>query len=131
MGALLARAMTGDALLRAWEEVRENAYDDGQPSAAVMAFDSRALVRLSELSQDLASDRYEPKPMTRISIPKPDGGTRALAIGAIEDRIVERALLDVLDPVVDPTLSPWSFVYRRGLGVKDAVRALAEVASRG
>ncbi|KXK58998.1 hypothetical protein AWW66_26575 [Micromonospora rosaria] len=69
--------------------------------------------------------------MTRVSIPKPDGGIRSLAIGAIEDRIVERAVLDVLDPVVDPTLSPWSFAYRRGLGVRDAVRALAEARESG
>jgi Retron-type reverse transcriptase len=69
--------------------------------------------------------------MTRITIPKSSGGTRDLAVGAIEDRIVERALLGVLDPLVDPLLSPWSFAYRRGLGVKDAVRALAEARESG
>ena len=40
------------------------------------------------------------------------------------DRVVERALLEVLDAVIDPTLLPWSFAYRRGLGVKDALAAL-------
>ncbi len=131
LGALLARAVTDEALLRAWEEVRDNAYDDGRPSNAILAFESRALARLSELAGDLAGGRYQPAPMTRVSIPKPDGGTRLLAIGSIEDRIVERALLDVLDPVVDPTLSPWSFAYRRGLGVTDAVRALATARESG
>lgn len=63
--------------------------------------------------------------MTAIEVPKPSGGTRLLAIPEVTDRIVERAALEVIDPYVDPVLLPWSFAYRKGLGVKDAVHALA------
>lgn len=129
MGALLARAVSDEALLAAWDQVRANAYHDGEPAPAIMAFESRALTNLTELAGELADGRYRPRPMTGISIRKPAGGTRDLAIGAVRDRVVERAILDVLDPIVDPTLSPWSFAYRRGLGVRDAVRSLAEAGS--
>lgn len=69
--------------------------------------------------------------MTGITIPKSSGGVRKLAIGAVPDRIVERAVLTVLDPLVDPVLSPWSFAFRKGLGVKDAARALVAARDAG
>ncbi len=131
MGALLARATGGEALLRAWEQVRASAYEDGQPGSAVLGFEHRALHNLTDLAGALEDGSYQPKPMTRITIAKPTGGTRDLAVGVVEDRIVERAILAVLDPLVDPLLSPWSFAYRRGLGVKDAVRALVDARERG
>ena len=131
MGGLLARATSGEALLRAWGEVRASAYSDGDPGAAVLAFESHALERLTELAKVLAEGTYQPRPLTRVTIPKPAGGSRDLAVGAAEDRVLERAILEVLDPLVDPVLSPWSFAYRRGLGVRDAVRALTEARESG
>jgi CRISP-associated protein Cas1 len=50
----------------------------------------------------------------------------AVTVPPLADRVVERALLDVLDPVIDPLLLPWSFAYRCGLGARDALAALAE-----
>jgi CRISP-associated protein Cas1 len=131
MGALLTRATSGEALLRAWNEVRDNAYADGDPGAPVLAFESRALKSLSELADALADGTYQPRALTRVTIPKPVGGFRDLAVGAVDDRVLERAVLEVLDPLVDPVLSPWSFAYRRGLGVRDAVRAMTEARESG
>jgi CRISPR-associated protein Cas1 len=97
----------------------------------VLAFEHHALKALADLADALADGSYEPRPMTSLTIAKSAGGSRRIAVGAIEDRIDERAVLDVLDPLIDPLLSPWSFAYRRGLGVKDAVRALAEARESG
>ncbi|MDB4872933.1 MAG: cas1 [Gemmatimonadales bacterium] len=124
MGDLLARVCREQALLAAWEDVREAGYADGEPGSAIVAFENRALRNLAELAEQVAVGGYKPRPMTGITIAKPSGGVRDLAIGAVPDRIVERAVLAVLDPLVDPVLSPWSFAFRRGLGVKDAIRAL-------
>lgn len=66
-----------------------------------------------------------------MEIPKPNGGFRVLGVPNLADRIVERALLRVIDPVIDPLLLPWSFAYRRGLGVRDALAALAEARDEG
>jgi hypothetical protein len=52
-------------------------------------------------------------------------------VRSLIDRIVERALLAELDLVVDPLLLPWSFAYRRGLGVHDAVACLVEAREAG
>lgn len=131
MGDLAARVWAEPALLAAWEDVRDNAYADGDPGTAVAAFEKAALHRLTALARALRDGTWQPRPLTAIDIPNPAGGTRRLAIGAVEDRIVERAALPELDRLIDPLLSPWSFAYRRGLGVPDAVRALAAVRDAG
>lgn len=56
---------------------------------------------------------------------------RRLGVPPLADRVVERALLTVLDPEIDPRLLPWSFAYRRGLGARDAVAALADARDTG
>lgn len=66
-----------------------------------------------------------------MEIPKASGGVRVLGVPSLADRIVERALLQVVDAVIDPLLLPWSFAYRRGLGVRDALAALAEARDEG
>jgi len=128
---LFARAFTQQALLDAWQEVRDRALADGQPDAEVENFERDAARRLSDLSTRLGAGEWQPEPARRIEIPKASGGVRRLAVPTVADRVVERALLDVLDPVVDPKLLPWSFAYRRGLGAKDAVAALTEARDAG
>jgi CRISP-associated protein Cas1 len=67
----------------------------------------------------------------RVEIAKKDGGVRHLAVPSLADRIVERALLVELDAVIDPLLLPWSFAYRHGLGVRDALACLTECREAG
>ena len=131
MGVLFARAFTQQGLLDAWQEVRERALADGRPDAEMERFERDAAHLLNELATTLAAGEWQPDPARRIEIPKASGGVRRLAVLTIADRVVERALLAVLDPVIDPRLLPWSFAYRRGLGAKDAVAALTEARDAG
>jgi CRISPR-associated protein Cas1 len=131
MGLLFAKAFAQQALVDAWQEVRDRAMADGQPDAEVQEFERDALRRLGELAARLATGEWEPEPARRVEIPKASGGVRRLAVPTVADRVVERALLEVLDAVIDPTLLPWSFAYRRGLGVNDAVAALTEARDTG
>jgi CRISPR associated protein Cas1/Reverse transcriptase (RNA-dependent DNA polymerase) len=92
----------------------------------------RAAARnISELAAALADGSFKPSPVVRVEIAKPSGGLRRLAVPHLLDRIVERALLVELDAVIDPLLLPWSFAYRHGLGVRDAVACLAESRDAG
>ena len=131
MGEMFERAFTQQRLLDAWKEARDAAYADGEAGAEVERFEAAAARNVSEIADVLASGTYEPKPVHRVEISKSGGGTRRLAIPCLEDRIVERALLAELDHVVDPLLLPWSFAYRKGLGVKDAIAALTEARDEG
>ncbi|WP_052914180.1 MULTISPECIES: CRISPR-associated endonuclease Cas1 [Protofrankia] len=131
MGVLYARAFTSQALLDAWAEVRDAALADGQPDSEVDAFEANAARNLDELGTVLAAGEWQASPVRRVDLPKPSGGVRVLGVPRLVDRIVERALLRVLDPVIDPLLLPWSFAYRRGLGARDALAALAEARDSG
>jgi len=131
MGSIFARAFTEQALLRAWGTVRASALDDGEPDREVDIFERRAAGRVVELAEQLAAGTWRPDPVRRVEIPKPTGGVRVLGIPPLADRLVERTLLDELDPIIDPSLLPWSFGYRRGLGPKDAVAALTDARDEG
>ncbi len=80
--------------------------------------------RITKLAEDLADGTFKPSPLIRADIAKPGGGVRRLEVPCLVDRIVERALLGELDAVTDPLLLPWTFAYRRGLGVRDVLACL-------
>ncbi|MGJ7908505.1 reverse transcriptase domain-containing protein [Actinopolyspora sp. H202] len=131
MGVLYSRAFSQQGLLDAWEEVRDAARDDGRPNNEVERFEADAARSISDLAEELSDGTWRPSPVRRVDIPKSSGGVRRLGVPALVDRIVERALLAVLDPEIDPLLLPWSFAYRRGLGPRDAVDALTEARDSG
>lgn len=131
MGELLARAFTEQALLDSWDDVRDAALADGQGGPELERFEAAAARHISQLAAELANGSFRPGPVFAAEIAKKDGGLRRLAVPSLADRIVERALLAELDVVIDPLLLPWSFAYRRGLGVRDALACLSEARDAG
>jgi CRISPR-associated protein Cas1 len=134
MTTLLERVSHVDQLAKAWHEILENAEEadtSRELPGAVARFAASAEDRLAELSELLASDEYRPRPLTRVEFPKPAGGLRTLDIPAVADRVIERAILDVITPHVDPLLSAAAYGYRPGLGVVDAVQTVARCRDAG
>lgn len=131
MGALLSMVADEQRLLSAWERLRVNDLADGRVNAQVADFQEEAATHLAQLAEDLAAGRFEVAPAYDFAIPKEDGSQRHLAIPPVRDRIVERAVMQVLEPLIDPLLSPWCFAYRRGLSRLDAIGALTEARDRG
>lgn len=104
---------------------------DGEGGPEVDRFEAAAARHISELAEALHTGTYQPHAVVRVEIAKHAGGVRRLAVPPLIDRIVERALLAELDAIVDPQLLPWSFAYRHGLGVRDAVACLTEARDAG
>ena len=72
-----------------------------------------------------------PQPVRKVEIPEPSGGKRMLGIPTAMDRMIQQALLQVLQPHVDPTFSEWSFGFRPGRSAHDAVKAAVEHIAAG
>lgn len=127
MTRLADAAFSDRALRRAWADVLENDRADGMLSAGVEGFEQDAEARLARLVTDLAWGAYAPRALTEVRI---DSGRR-LQIPTVADRIVARAILTVIGPLVDPHLGPASYAYRPGIGVREAVQRVAQLRDEG
>lgn len=103
---LLSRVWNEQALLDAWHVVRERALEDGDAGPDIESFERDVATRLARLSDELRDGTWQPAPVYHLAIPKRSGGLRHLGIPRVEDRVVERSVLAVLDPLIDPLLMP-------------------------
>jgi retron-type reverse transcriptase len=82
-------------------------------------------VNLLDLHGRVQSGGYRAKPSRRVYIPKPDGRMRPLGIASLEDKIVQRAVVEVLNAVYEVDFRGFSYGFRPGRGPHDALDALA------
>ena len=122
-GGLLEAALTRQNLQTAWKRVKAN-----KGAAGVDGLDIEQTARLLQTSwpdirQALLAGSYRPSPVRKVLIPKPDGSQRELGIPTVLDRLIQQALLQVLQPLIDPTFSEHSHGFRPGRRAHDAVKA--------
>jgi len=120
---LLGAALARENMQQAWKRVRSN---KGAAGIDGLDIDQTAVRLRSEwpaIREQLLSGTYRPQPVRRVMIPKPDGGERELGIPTVTDRLIQQALLQVLQPVLDPTFSPHSYGFRPGRSAHQAIHA--------
>ena len=129
--ALLAAALTRENLQQAWRRVRAN---KGSAGVDGLGIDQTARFLKSvwpDIRDRLLRGTYRPSPVRRVTIPKPDGGQRELGIPTVTDRLIQQALLQVLQPLLDPTFSEHSYGFRPGRRAHDAVLAAQAFVASG
>jgi RNA-directed DNA polymerase len=127
-GDLMERVCERPNLQAALKRVRRNAGSPGIDGMTVEELPGHLRVHWPRLREDLLAGRYRPQPVKRVAIPKPGGGERELGIPTVLDRFIQQALLQVLQPLFDPTFSDASYGFRPGRSAHEAVlRAQAYV----
>ena len=84
-----------------------------------------------DLINQILSREYQPLPVRRVEIPKPNGGVRKLGIPTIVDRIVQQAVVQKLSPIFEPTFSEYSYGFRPGRRCQDAIDRTLELINQG
>ena len=120
---LLYRALARGNLQRAWKRVKANKGAAGVDGLSIEQTAERLLTEWAGIRAQLLSGLYRPSPVRRVMIDKPDGSQRELGIPTVTDRLIQQALLQVLQPLLDPGFSEHSYGFRPGRRAHDAVLA--------
>ena len=116
---LMGRIVDPANMRRAWKRVKANQGAPGVDGMTLEDFPTFARLHWSAIRQALLDGTYQPQPVRRVSIPKPNGGERSLGIPSVVDRVIQQAIGQVLTPIFDPASS---FGFRPGRSAHGAVR---------
>lgn len=119
---LMERIVLEDNMLKAYKHVVRNGGSPGIDGMTVKELGSYLRERWPEIREALVCGTYVPQPVKRVNIPKPGGGTRTLGVPTAIDRLIQQAVLQVLQPEWDKTFSKWSFGFRPGRSAREAIR---------
>ncbi|UJP01987.1 MAG: group II intron reverse transcriptase/maturase [Nitrosomonas sp.] len=131
VGDLLGQALARENMAVAWKRVKANKGSAGVDGRTVQDTGDYLKIAWPEIRRRLLDGIYRPSPVRRVDIPKPGGGSRELGIPTVVDRLIQQALLQVLQPLIDPTFSEHSHGFRPGHSAHDAVMKAQQYVQAG
>lgn len=130
-GDLMQRVLHPSNLHAAWKQVKRNKGAPGVDGVTIEDYPKWARRHWAATRVALNGGYYIPQPVKRVEIPKPDGGSRLLGIPTVNDRVVQQAIAQVLNPIIDPTFSESSFGFRPGRNAQGAVKQIQRFIKEG
>src|SRR5262249_3725171 len=118
-------------LKKALRRVKANKGSPGGDGMTVEQLPDYLRAHWLQHRDELLRGTYTPSPVRRVELPKPDGGVRKLGVPTALDRFVQQAVLQVLQPIFDPTFSDHSYGFRPGRSAHQAVAAAQEYLATG
>lgn len=128
---LLEEALRRPNLQRALKRVKKNKGSPGIDGMTVDELPDWLREHWPRIREDLLTGTYQPAPVRRVVIAKPGGGERQLGIPTVLDRLIQQALLQVLQPRFDPTFSEHSHGFRPRRRAHDAIREARQYVEGG
>jgi group II intron reverse transcriptase/maturase len=128
---LLGQALAQQNMAAAWKRVKANKGSAGVDGRTVPQTGEDLKTQWPDIRRSLLDGTYRPSPVRRVGIPKPGGGTRELGIPTVVDRLIQQALLQVLQPLIDPTFSEHNYGLRPGRSAHQAVQAARQYVQQG
>jgi group II intron reverse transcriptase/maturase len=127
----IKQVLSHDNLRAAWEEVAKNTGAPGIDGVSINRWRRRWEENLYNLAGAVWANTYQPAPPKTFLIPKKNGGWRKIAILTVTDRVLQRAVLRIVDDFIDKSFLDCSFGYRQGRGLRDAVARIIQLRDRG
>ncbi|MFN0077904.1 MAG: reverse transcriptase domain-containing protein [Prosthecobacter sp.] len=121
---LWPQILARDNALAAWDKVRRNNGAPGIDGVSIRDLTPCIEQEWKAVDAALRRGTWQPQPVRRVSVPKPDGGLRHLGIPTVMDRVVHQAVAQVMTPLWERRFSAHSFAYRRGMGAREALTDL-------
>jgi len=131
-GSRLMEAVCERGNLRlAYQRVMENKGAAGVDGIGVVGFKDHLKQHWPTIKARILGGTYNPQPVRRVDIPKPQGGIRTLGIPTLTDRLIQQALHQVLSPIFEADFSGSSYGFRRGRNAHQAVKAARQYVAEG
>jgi len=128
---LLTKVLSRENMVAAWKRVKTNKGGAGVDGLTIEQTQEYLKTAWPRIRLELMNGTYRPQAVRRVEIPKPTGGMRELGIPTVLDRLIQQALLQVLQPMIDPTFSEFSYGFRPGRSAHDAVLQARQYAQDG
>ena len=130
--ALIDKVFAERNLRAAFQQVAKNDGAAGVDHETVQAFERQLTETIRWLSEKLRTGTYTPQPIRRAHIPKPGTNeTRPLGIPTVRDRVVQAAMVNVIEPIFERDFAEHSYGFRPGRGCKDALRRVGQLLEEG
>ncbi len=125
----IAHLLTPQALYEAFGRLRKNA-SAGVDHLTYAQYEPQAWERIQELHEKLKAKRYRAYPLRRVYIEKEDGRERPISIPALEDKIVQRATVELLEAIYEQDFLPCSYGFRPNRGAQQALDEVGRIICR-
>lgn len=109
---LMDEILGRDNLEQAFKQVKKNKGAAGVDGMTVDELEVYLMRNKDKIIQQIRQRKYQPHPVLRVEIPKPNGGRRLLGIPTVTDRVIQQAIAQVLTPIFDKKFSEYSFGFR-------------------
>ena len=129
--ALLGKVLERENLNKAYKRVKANGGSAGIDKMTVEEMLPYLKEHNEELVNAIRQGKYKPKPVRRVEIPKPDGGKRLLGVPTVIDRMIQQAIVQVLQPIWEKGFSDSSYGFRPNRSAQQAMKKAKEYYEQG